>query len=280
MSVLLRAVLPFVLLFGVDIHGAEKMVSKKWVVYFSDKAQVNDFKPYEIVVLDRFYHPPVRAIRDLGKRVFGYINIGEEEEHAPWFDEIKAEGILLIENEQWEKSHMIDLRDKRWVKRLVEEIIPFVLHKGFNGLFLDTLDNAEHLESLDGEKYKGMKAAAVEIVKAIRLNYPEVDLMVNRGFGIVEEIAPYIDLLLGEGIFTDYDFQTKKYRWNKEPVIKEGLDAMNRAKRKNEKLTLLSLDYWSPDDKPAIKKIYNRAREAGLSPYVSTIELNEIIPEP
>lgn len=252
----------------------------KWVVYFTDKEDLSAFKPYQWVVLDRFEHPSIRPLVDQGKQVFGYVNLGEVENYTPWFDELKKEEILLVENEDWPGSFMIDLRDYRWTKRLIEQIIPFVLFKGFNGLFLDTIDNAAFLEELDPEKYKGMKEAALKLIKTIRYNYPEIKLMVNRGLDIAEEMAPYIDSLLGEVIFTDYNFKKKSYFWNSKKEQEGGIDQMKRAKAKNPKLELLSLDYWNPQDIRTVKNIYNISEKEGFSPYVSTIELDEIIPEP
>lgn len=252
----------------------------KWVVYFKDKEPLSAFKAYEWIVLDRFQHPPIRPLVDQGKLVFGYINLGEVEDYTPWYKALQGTDLLQEENKDWPGSFMVDFRNPIWAKKVIEEIIPFVLYKGFNGLFLDTLDNAAFLEYKDPEKYAGMKEAAVRLVKAIRLNYPEVKLMVNRGLDIAQDIAPYIDFLLGEVIFTDYNFETGVYSWNSDEVQRAGIDIMHAAKAKNPKLHLVSLDYWNPKDRRTLIKIYQKAREAGFAPYVSTIELNEIVPEP
>lgn len=255
-------------------------VETKWVVYFADKEPISAFKPYEWVVLDRFQHPPVRPLVDQRKLVFGYINLGETEEYTPWFQEVKQEDLLLEENKNWPGSHMVDLRNPKWAKRVIEQIIPFILFKGFNGLFLDTLDNATYLEQTDPEAFSGMQEAAVQLVRAIRQNYPEIKLMVNRGLDIAEELAPYIDFLLGEVIFTSYNFEEKTYTWKTTEEQAWGIERMKKAQAKNPKLQLLSLDYWNPKDKRTIQKIYQKARMEGFAPYVATVELDQIVPEP
>lgn len=182
-----------------------------WVVYYSDQAKIESFKPFDVVVLDRFTYPPIRALIDQEKKVFGYITLGEVDDFEPWFDAVKEEGITLEVNAEWTESRLVDLRDVRWSKRVIEEIIPFVLHKGFNGLFLDTIDNATYLENKDPKAYQGMKEAAIRLVKAIHYNYPNIPLMLNRGLDIAKDVAPSISYLVGEDLFSRFDSAKKGY---------------------------------------------------------------------
>ena len=136
-----------------------------WIAYFSDKAPVESFKIYQWIALDRFEHPPIRPLLNQGKILFGYVTLGEVDNFEPWFQEVVDEGITIHANPVWEESLMVDMRDPRWGKRVIEKVIPFVLHKGFNGLFLDTVDNAANLEEEDPEKYKGMKRQLLTLLR-------------------------------------------------------------------------------------------------------------------
>ena len=55
---------------------------------------------------------------------------------------------------------------------------------------------------------------------------------------------------------------------------------MRAAKKINPKLILLSLDYADPTNRSERAIIYRMAKEAGLDPYVGTIDLDKIIPPP
>jgi hypothetical protein len=55
---------------------------------------------------------------------------------------------------------------------------------------------------------------------------------------------------------------------------------MRQAQRRDPKLRLFSLDYWSPDDHKGIARIYAQERANGFIPYVGTRDLTKIVIEP
>ena len=244
---------------------------KKWIVYYNDQASFEEFAGYETVVFDSEYHPDLAPFQD--QTLLGYISLGEAEKERSYFPEVKAEGILLQENVNWPGSFYVDMRDGQWEKRVVEQLVPQILAEGFQGIFMDTLDNPEELDA----KYPGMRAAAVKLVKAIRTRFPNIKIMMNRGYQLLPEVAPYIDMELGESVYTTYNFETKKHSLSPEYAIQ--VELLNRGKAKNPNLEIYTLDYWDPTDKAGIKKIYQIQRKNGFIPYVSTVDLHKIIPE-
>lgn len=253
---------------------------KKFVVYYTDKDPAESFKNYDTIVLDNKYHPPFRHLIN-GKRVIlAYLSMGEVERQRSYFTDVEKENILIMENKDWPGSYYVDVRDKRWRKRVIEEIIPKILEKPFNGLFLDTLDNLAELERIDPKKYKGMTAAGVDMVKAIRLHFPNIKIMMNRGYELLPSLANIIDMELAESFYSDYNFDDKSYSLVSNEDYKAQLKILDDAKRRNRELEIYTLDYWYPQDKKIIKKIYKIQRDHGFIPYVSTIDLGKIISEP
>lgn len=251
-----------------------------WVVYYSDEAAVEEFEPYQLIVLDSVYHPLLNPLLDRGKTILGYISLGEIDETSAYFDDIKQRGLLVQENENWKGSHFVDIRKPFWTSLVIEQMIPDILRRGFDGLFLDTVDNAIYLEDLDPEKYSGMKDAAVRLIRAIKLHYPHVSIMLNRGFEILARVDRHIDMVLGESIFADYDFEKKSYYLVDAATYEKQVSSLNAAKRRRPGLKIFTLDYWDPQDHAGIKQIYDRQRSNGFSPYVSIVELNRIVREP
>jgi len=142
------------------------------------------------------------------------------------------------------------------------------------------LDNAEYLEEKDPKKYMGMVDAAVEMVKEIRHHYPNIPLMLQRAYPVLLKVANDVNYSLAEDLVTTYDFDNKKYLMQPKKVFQEQVDILHEAKQINPKLGLFSLDYWYPDQKEKVNEIYKMAREQGINPYVATIDLHRIIPEP
>jgi uncharacterized protein (TIGR01370 family) len=253
---------------------------ERWVVYYSDRAPVSAFDPYDLIVLDRENHPPLEPLSDAGKQLFGYISVGEASQNRGEFSRVESWGILRGENPYWSGSHFVDLRDPRWGKLLIEETIPNVLQRGFQGIFLDTLDNPIELERRDPVGNAGMTRAAARLIKAFKLHWPRVPLILNRGYELLPAVGETIDYVLGESIYADYDFETKTYSKVEAALYQRQVRLLQEAVARTPSLKVLTLDYWDPSDRTRVAEIYRIQRANGFLPYVATIELDRIVPEP
>jgi len=185
-----------------------------------------------------------------------------------------------MENADWPGSFYVDVRDPRWTKRVIEELIPAILHKGFTGIFLDTLDNPSELERIDKVKYEGMTDAAVRLVRTIRRHYPEIKIMLNRGYEILPDVGEAIDMELGESVYTDYNFETKRYSRVDTGLYQNQVKNLKDAADRFPGLDIYTLDYWDPSDYRGVAEIYAVQRKNGFLPYVSSIKLDRIVAEP
>lgn len=276
MKGLILSSLFFLSLNALSLH----QTTPKWVVYYNDQADVSEFSAYNPIVLDSDYHPNLLGFIQRKKTILGYISLGEVEKERSYFNAVKNEGILLEENQYWPGSFFVDLRDPRWTKRVIEELIPQILMQKFHGLFFDTLDNAAHLERKDPEKYRGMTAAAVNLVKAIRMHYPQIKIMMNRGYELLPEVVNILDMELGESVFSDYNFEKKTYQHVSQERYQQQVKMLKDAQKMNPKLQIYTLDYWDPKDSKEVKRIYQEQRKNGFIPYVTTVDLHHITPEP
>ncbi|SDF05443.1 extracellular protein [Thalassobaculum litoreum DSM 18839] len=252
----------------------------QWTVFYAEEAAFETLLPYDLLIFDRTAHPPLEPLIDAGKTVFGYISLGEMNRQRDVFARLQDWGILGEENPNWEGSYFIDVRDTRWVALVIEEMVPAILRRGFQGLFLDTLDNPIELERRDPVANAGMTKASARLIKALKLHWPEVPIILNRGYELLDQVAFDIDHVLGESVYADYDFSTKTYQKVPDPLYREQVEILQQAQRKNPDLSVLSLDYWDPADTRTIAEIYRVQRENGFSPYVATIDLDRIVPEP
>lgn len=259
---------------------AEPNSVSRWAVYYSAAAPADEFLSYDLVVFDADAHPALPPLTDRGVKVLGYVSVGEVASYRRYFKAVRTQGLLLDENPNWSGSFAVDLRDQRWTTRLVSEIVPAILQQGFHGIFIDTLDQPLHLETTSPSKFKGMRNGAVQLIRELRRRYPGMVIMVNRGYQILPEIASSIDIALGESVRTTYDFATKRYRRVSDSDYAWQVQWLRKAKAAAPTLQLFTLDYWDPSDTANIAAIYAQQRAAGFVPYVATIELNRLIPEP
>lgn len=87
-------------------------------------------------------------------------------------------------------------------------------------------------------------------------------------------------MLLGESVYTDYDFKAQIYGRVPDTLYRQQTSILQGAKEATPALRVMTLGYWDPLDAKGIAGIYAVQRASGFLPYVSTIELDKIIPEP
>jgi polysaccharide biosynthesis protein PelA len=268
------------LLAGLLPFHAVAAPTSTYAIYYSDKEPAAAFEAYDLVVFDSDRYPPIATLKEKGKTVLGYISLGEVEKHRSYFNEVKKAGLLIEKNEVWTDAYKVDVRNPAWTKMVVEELIPQILAKGFDGVFLDTVDNPPDLERRDPRRFHGMSDAMAQMVKAIKHHHPKALIMQNRGYDILPEVAPYIDMVLGECVYTNYNFDKKTYGYVASDLYQQQVKILKDAQKVSPKLKVYTLDYWKEDDSKTITQIYKTQRENGFIPYVATISLDKIVHEP
>lgn len=250
----------------------------KWAVNYSEEVSPGDFSDLSLIVLEKVRFPLLEVVADKKLIALGYLNLGEIEQSRDYWEWAKSKGVILQENPNWQQEHYIDIRSKDWFAYVLEVLVPSILFKRYDGIFIDTLDSPIDLERRDKEKYNGMQAAAIRLIKAIRYQYPEILIMVNRAYEILPEIGSDIDMILGEGVFSTYLFKDKKYALVSQEDRDYQVNLLKEMKLKFPHLEIMTLDYWDPEDKAQIEEIYRIQKESGFNPYVSTWELNKVYP--
>ncbi len=275
----MRLILLFLFTMSIFSYGENKLHIRKnipFAIYYGTEKTPDDFKSYDLIVFDKDYHINFKTLSNAGKTVLGYLSLCEITKTDSYYDEIKNKNLFLSKNEVW-KSDKIDIRKKEWVKYIIDEAIPKILHNNFDGIMIDTIDTAIALENSDPVKYKGMKQQAINLIKAIRYNFPQIKIMINRGYELHSKIIDDVDMILGESVYTTYDFKSKKYIKRTEEDYKYQVEKLKAAKTANPKIEIFTLDYWNEEDRNEIKKIYQIEDENEFNPFVSTIDLKNLI---
>jgi uncharacterized protein (TIGR01370 family) len=258
-------------------RDADSPAEPQFVVYYGTQDHPALYS-CDIGVLDSDIDAAIVRRVGRGSLLLGYLSLGEVHMSRLWAPDMERQGLLLSANPQWRDARFIDLRDRRWSARVLDELVPALLARGFGGLFLDTLDDAAYLESLDPLRFGGMSDAAVELVHALRRRYSQLPIMVNRGYHLLPRILYDVDMVLGESVHSTYDPDTGAYVHVAAADVRWQMDRLKAARRARPELQLFSLDYWSPKDPVGLTRIYAQARANGLVPYVGTIDLTQIVP--
>ena len=233
-----------------------------------------------LLVLEPHHARPIAPLRGPGSILLGYVSFGEVERSRPYFAALEQAGALKAANRNWPDARLADLRHPAWRAAVLDRLVPAILALGYDGIFIDTMDNAEAMERQDPVANKGMVAAGVTLIAAVRARFPRMRIMLNRGYALLPDVAPKIDYLLGEAMASRWNFAAKHYELLSDSDWAWQAGRLRAAKARNPALRLMTLDYWDPADTKQVAALYARERAAGFSPYVATLALDRLVPEP
>ncbi|TCQ08517.1 endo alpha-1,4 polygalactosaminidase [Sphingomonas sp. PP-CC-3A-396] len=233
-----------------------------------------------LLVLEPHHARPIAPLRGPGSILLGYVSFGEVERSRLYFAALDKAGALNAANPNWPDARLADLRHPAWRAAVLDRLVPAILALGYDGIFIDTMDNAEAMERQDPVANTGMVAAGATLIAAVRARFPKFRIMLNRGYALLPDVAPKIDYLLGEAMASRWNFAAKRYELLGESDWAWQAGRLRAARARNPALALMTLDYWNPADTTQIAALYARERAAGFSPYVATLALDRLMPEP
>jgi len=253
---------------------------RTWVAFYGADTPPELLQDYGVVVVDSAFQGSIAPLKRNNAKILAYISLGEMNVQRAQFAAAQAQGLLLVENPNWKGAWMVDVRDERWHKLVVDDMAPPLIARGFDGFFLDTIDSALHLEETDAVRYAGMRKAAIQLLQRLHARYPEARLLLNGALPIAGQLRGAVDWVAVESSMTTWDFATRTARWrtrDESAWVKARLD---KAKTENPDLLIFTLDYWDPDDRAGLRALYREQRARGFIPYVATIALDRVVPEP
>jgi uncharacterized protein (TIGR01370 family) len=274
---------PFLALVGAMVPGfpdpAPQRVAtiNRWAVCYSDSPSPASLAAYDVVVLDPDSHPSLGPVVGRGRTALAYVSLTQIDGGRRYFPALREAGAVQEQHPVWTDAHYLDLRHPAWRRTVLEDLVPRAIEEGFTGLFFDTLDDVEFLESRDPARWRGLQQAAVALVQAIRGQYPSLVLMVNRGYALMPSIAKDVDILLGESVLSSFDSASGTYHRLPPDDAAWQIAALRRARQFNPRLRLLTLDYWDDADVEGVRRLYLEQRANGFVPYVSIPALDRIV---
>lgn len=263
-------------------HADSPSNGRKFGVYYGTTL-LPELSSFDVLVLDADKHPDLGLVRQkapIRQTLLGYVSLCELGPGRRYADALHRAGLILPYPSEWPGSEMIDIRRPEWRRMVVEEIAPQVFQEGFDGLFLDTLDDAASLENAADRALPGMQDAAVALVHALRTKFPGRPIMMNRGFELLGRVGGDIDMLLAESVMADWQGPGHKPRLVASDEVADSLKLIAAARRRHDQLVVYSLDYWDPRDRAGVAQLYSLERSQGFIPYVATPSLTEIVGEP
>lgn len=232
-----------------------KPVPTEWLAHF-DRV---------VLEADNADDAEIRALRDAGTVLYAYLSVGEAHASRPWHDELDSSW-RLGRNAAWD-SDVLDLRQHGWRALLLRRAAA-LRRRGFDGLFLDTLDSYRAL-GLDAAGNEAQARALASLVSSLAEVAGGTRLVLNRGFEVLDAIDAPVDAVAAESLFRGWDPQRRVYREVPEND-RDWLLARLREVQERRGIPALAIDYAAPGERELARRTARRIAELGLVPWVAS----------
>lgn len=205
-----------------------------------------------------------------GSKVFAYLSVGELE---GWRQGVShdLESATRGVNADW-NSKVADLTDPRWQQHLAKRA-DALAQQGYQGLFLDTLDSYWRFTDDDADA-KAQQQALVTIIKRLHQRHPEMTLIMNRGFEVLDAVHNDVDAVAAESLYRGWNPKSENYA----QVSAEDSEwlAGKLSHVTDLGLTGIAIDYVPPAQRAQARKTARRIHDAGFVPWVSVPALDQM----
>jgi len=236
-------------------------------------AEAAALRDFDLVILDPDTASPktVHTLRRQGVVVLGYLNLGEVEAYR-WYAARVDPSWLRGRNPAWAGHRLVDTREPGWHRLVVETVIPAILAKGYQGLYLDMVD---------APTYPGMEDTApgmADLVRTIRKRYPRLVLVAGNPQALLGRIGRYLDGMCVESLATVPDGRGG-FTAVPDAVLKERMRRLKTLQTAY-RLPVFVVNYTAPDDRRLQAWATRVTARAGFVPFVAVPDLDRLLPQP
>ncbi|MEM7255917.1 MAG: endo alpha-1,4 polygalactosaminidase [Pseudomonadota bacterium] len=212
-----------------------------------------------------------RALRQHGGQTYGYISIGEIGPTREWYDKLPDSATFGV-NASW-NSKVMDLSSTDW-QRFVLQRVSELVNRGYNGLFMDTLDSYQLYAETQAQRQQQEQGLS-NLLYRIKRQYPNLNLIANRGFEVMDQIAPYLEGVAAESLFTGWNNNTGKYVEVPENDRQWLLTKLQQIQQQHD-LDIIAIDYLPPAERSRAREVAADIIELGFIPWVANPELDYV----
>lgn len=221
---------------------------------------------YKLIIVepDQFDKIETDSLNNASNKLLAYVTLGEVDRSRWYYPLLEEQGFLGV-NENWDSPY-IDLADSTSRAILLNQVIPNIMIKGYDGLFLDTIDAvAPYTER------KHLQPYMVDLIKDIRTNYPEAYIIQNAGLFLLDEVHNSINAVLVEDVATSYNFNEETYNLRAQQEYEDKITEINNLSN-TYNLPFLIVEYAEENELVDLTK--SRLDEFSYPYFISTIELD------
>lgn len=246
----MKTILFFLLLVSTSVLATP--YNKSIAFYYAAPMPLAEMTFYSRVVVQPEYITAyeLKWLKERDITVYAYISIGES---------YKENESSLVKNNNW-NSHTADLTSSQWQNYLHEKA-KALKNQGFDGLFLDTLDSYQLLDTTHNKT--AQQAGLLEIINNLSVLFNK-QLVLNRGFELLPKLQGLATDLVAEGLYSHYNPVDDSYKLTS---LNDQAWLNNQLKKAQQLgFNVQVIDYAKPEKRLAMA---HQIIAAGYNPWVT-----------
>ncbi len=253
--------------------SAHASSGKSVAFFYGPNPPVNALSQFDRLVLEseNVTADELKQLKRNNSTAFAYLSVGEVGPHRKWFDQIPQQAVLA-DNPDW-NSLVMDLTSAQWQNFLLQRT-DLLIQSGYDGLFLDTMDSYQLAASTD-EQRKAQQAGLTTLLQRIKQKHPNIRMIVNRGFEVMNKISPYIEAVAAESLYAGWNNAEQTYQEVSEANrgwLRNQLDAASNRYG----LDVIVIDYLPPSRRSDARDVAAQIAKQGFIPWVANPALDYV----
>ncbi|MDC0434576.1 endo alpha-1,4 polygalactosaminidase [bacterium] len=239
--------------------------------YYGSEPAVDILSQYDRLVLepDNIKADELIRLKAEGARTYAYLSVGEVGPFRAYASDVKEQWVLG-KNPTWD-SQVLDLSNSELRNFLIGRV-DVLQAAGYEGLFLDTMDSFNLVAGTEQQR-ESQRAGLIELIRTIGTRFPQLQIISNRGFEVLDDIAPYVEAVAAESLYASWNNTAQIYTQVPEDDRRWLLSKLDYAKNQL-KLDVIAIEYLPPSRRTEALDVAVRIAEHGFVPWVANPELD------
>ncbi len=255
----------------IEVASDKPLLGRSTAFYYAAQPPIDELSQFDRLVLepDNIQLAELRALAARGAVSFAYLSVGEVGPTRGYASELDPRWILGS-NPAW-NSAVLDLANPDLREFLLDRAGQLQAD-GFGGLFLDTMDSFNLIADTEAERQR-QQAGLVSLVKGFAERYPDLRIITNRGFEVLDDIAPWIEAVAAESLYAGWNNAEQAHVEVPAGDREWLLGKLNHA-RDALQLDVIAIDYVPAARRDEARRVAARIAAHGFIPWVANPELD------
>lgn len=244
--------------------------NKSAIVYYGKNIEYSKLEAFEYIIVQPDYIDVNNKSFELFKdKMYAYVSVCEISPNVKEYSKVEDTWILS-KNESW-GSLVLDIKNKEYQEFLFNEFIEKKISLGFKNFFFDTLDSYQLVCTSDIQR-ELYKKTLVKFINTFHKRYPDVKLIINRGFELIEEVHSSVNAVLFESYYFglgDGELGYKKVSKDDQEWLDIQIENIQSYS-----IPIIALEYLAQEDMSKASEAIGIIKSKGMIPYVSNRDLD------